>query len=378
VWFGTLNGVARFTPPARLSGPPRARILLAGVRVSGVALPFSAMGQDRIDGVVLAPNQGEIEIDVIGLPRVAAASLQLQYRRSSAERWSLPSANRTLTLAGLSDGSYRYEIRAVGRTGLASSNTVVVAFRVLAPIYRRPWFLALAAAAVFALAVSVYRARVAHLVALERLRTQIAMDLHDEMGSGLGSIGLLADVGAQRCRGGAEAGGVLDQIGEVASEMGSSLSDIVWSLREDEMTVESLGRHLAERGRRLFPDAARAFQCDFPSVWPHDRMSPGARRNAFLVGLEALHNAARHSGAKRVTLGLQPLGRRWHLVVADDGMGMDNGGGERPRGGFGLDGMKRRAAVIGATLDVQSQCGAGTTVSLVFDPRAERRDARLI
>ena len=378
VWFGTLNGVARFTPPARLSDPPRARILLAGVRVSGVALPFSAMGQDRIGGVVLASDQREMEIDIVGLPRAAAAGLQFQYRRSPAEKWSLASSNRTLILAGLSGGSYQYEIRAVGPTGIASSNTVVVAFRVLTPIYRRSWFLALAAGGALALAFAVYRIRVARLVALERLRAQIAMDLHDEMGSRLGSIGLLADLAAERGRGGGDGGRLLDQIGEVASELGSSLADIVWSLREDEMTVESLARHLAERGRRLFPDPARVLVTHFPATWPQVSMSPGARRNAFLVGLEALHNAARHSHATRVTLGLQPVGRNWQLTVADDGTGMDNGGGDRLGSGFGLDGMKRRASMIGATLEIQSHCGTGTTVSLVFSPRAESRDARLI
>jgi signal transduction histidine kinase len=379
VWFGTLNGVAHFTPPASWSDPARVRVLLGGVRVSGVARPFSAMGQDRIDGFVLAPDQRDIEIDIIGLPRAAAGALRFQYRRSPAEGWSVPSSSRSLVLAGLSPGSYQYEIRAVAPAGTSSSNTAVVAFRVLAPIYGRPWFLALGAGAALALAFTLYRARLAHVVALERQRSQIAMDLHDEMGSRLGSIGLLADLAAGRCRADGEQARLLDQIGEAASEMGSSLTDIVWSLREEEMTIESLARHLAERGRRLFPDPARAFETDFPAPWPPVRMSPGARRNAFLVGLEALHNAARHSRAASVTLRLQPLGRHWQLTVLDDGTGMENGGGDGPHGGgFGLESMRRRASVIGATLDIHSHGGTGTTVSLVFDPRAESFDAASI
>jgi signal transduction histidine kinase len=153
----------------------------------------------------------------------------------------------------------------------------------------------------------------------------------------------------------------------------------VWSLREEELTVESLARHLAERGRRLFPDPERVLDTDFPALWPQVRMSPGARRNAFLIGLEALHNAARHSRATRVTLRLRPVGRHWQLTVADDGTGMENGAGTEPHGGgFGLDGMKRRASMIDATLDIHSHYGAGTTVALVFNPRAESRAAQSI
>ena len=371
LWFGTLNGLARFTPPPRFRDVPPPRVLVDMVRVSGVAQPLSIAGEERIDGLVLARDQRDIAIDFVGLPRNVAGTLKFQYRLSDTEPWSPPSPNHSVVLAGLSTGNYRVEIRALDLAGAPSPQTAIVSLRVLAPFYQRSWFVMSAVLAAVALTTAAYRLRIARLVALERQRTRLAMDLHDEMGSRLGSIGLLADVAGDDSLGGLRRKILLDQIAETAAEMGSSLTDIVWSLRPGEITVESLGRHLAEHGRRLFPGSGTAFETRFPETWPIVEMSLAARRNVFLIGLEALHNAARHSGAKHVMLELRRQGRRWCLRVSDDGRGITEGARRDPGRGFGFETVKRRAAEIGAVLDIQSPAGDGTTVTLLFVPHAE-------
>jgi signal transduction histidine kinase len=104
-------------------------------------------------------------------------------------------------------------------------------------------------------------------------------------------------------------------------------------------------------------------------------MSLAARRNVFLIGVEALHNAARHSHAGRVIVDLQRRGRRWQLTVNDDGIGIDAREADKSSG-FGLETMHHRAAEIGAAFEVEQFTGKGTTVRLVFEPRAE--DRRLV
>ena len=260
IWLGTLNGVARFTPPARFRDEPPIRVLIDG----GAACRASpgrcrSQGESRMDGLVLEPDQKDIAIDFVGLPRALADTLRFQYRLSDSEPWSPPSAVRSVVLAGLDSGSYRVEIRGLDAAGRASPHTALVLFRVLAPFYKRSWFLALAVLASLGLAALAYRARVGRLVALERQRTRIAMDLHDEMGSRLGSIALLADVAAEGSVTDARRGHLLAQIAETAADMGSSLTEIIWSLRHDAMSIERVARYLATQGRRLFPGPAPAF-----------------------------------------------------------------------------------------------------------------------
>src|SRR5262249_43466162 len=153
----------------------------------------------------------------------------------------------------------------------------------------------------------------ARLAQFERQRTRIAMDLHDEMGSRLGSIGLLADLAAEHAVVGTPQQTQLEHIAETAAEMGSSLREIVWSLRRGAMTLEGLGVHLAVHGRRLFPGSSTAFDTRFPDRWPAGDMSLAVGRAVLLIGLEALHNCARHAHARSVVLELRPHGRTWLL-----------------------------------------------------------------
>jgi signal transduction histidine kinase len=109
-------------------------------------------------------------------------------------------------------------------------------------------------------------------------------------------------------------------------------------------------------------------------MMPSIPLSPSVRRNVSRIGLEALHNAAKHSGARTVTLGLVRTGRRLVLTVTDDGRGFGDvvGGGEHDGAhGLGLAGMRRRAEAVGASLSVVSHAGEGTQVRLVFDPQAD-------
>jgi signal transduction histidine kinase/ligand-binding sensor domain-containing protein len=372
VWFGTLDGLARFTPPARFRDLPRPGVRIDGVRVSGIARPVPATGETQLDGLVVGSGRTDVAVDYIALPRAHADTLRFQYRLGSDDLWSPASRNRSVVLGALSPGNYRIEIRALDASGRPSPDTAILSMRVLAPFYQQSWFIGIAALLVLAAAAGAYRIRTERLVALERQRTRIAMDLHDEIGSRLGSIGLLADLAREDSLEADDRRVLLDRIAESSSDMGSTLGDIVWSLRSGEVTTASLARHLADHARRPFPERACVLDIELPDDDASVEMSLAARRNVFLIGLEALHNAARHSGAGRVLLQLRPDDRQWLLVVADDGQGFD-ARQARNREGFGLETMARRASEIGASLEVSSTLGRGTEIRLRFDPRGEGR-----
>jgi signal transduction histidine kinase len=242
-----------------------------------------------------------------------------------------------------------------------------VAFGVLPPWYRTWWATLLFIAAAIALAAWLYRLRVAALLRVERERTRIAMDLHDELGSGLGSIGMLAGVAAREDVGNAEARQLVREIADLSGLLGSGLRSLVWSLRSGRAGIGELGSQIADHARRLFPGDVPRLAVNLPQESAREPLAPELRRHVLLFALEALHNVARHAHAKHVSLTLEALGSDGlRLAIEDDGGGFDPQEGAR---GTGLESMKRRAAAIAATMRVDSTRGQGTRIALERMPQ---------
>jgi signal transduction histidine kinase len=213
-------------------------------------------------------------------------------------------------------------------------------------------------------------------MALQHVRTQIARDLHDELGSGLGSIGILAGLSAEGSLAPDEGPRLARRIAETAGEMGDALSDIVWALRSDTASLEAMASHLAERAARLFPLPPPELSTQFPSEWPRVELSLIVRRSLLLIALEALHNAARHARAARVTLGLAAEGAQLRLWVEDDGRGLPPDGPPPSEGGMGLANMRRRAQEARADIAFSRPPGGGTRVEVRLDLPARGFRAR--
>jgi signal transduction histidine kinase/ligand-binding sensor domain-containing protein len=326
-------------------------------------------------GVTLPYRRNRLELRFAALSYRDPSRIRYRTRLREGEAWSAETSEPSLRFVDLAPGRYHVEIQATLDGERWSAQPASFAFSVALPWYLEPWFFACCVIAGGAILHAGFRLRVGQLLRLERQRARIAMDLHDELGSGLGSIGLLSSVlsregldAERRKRTGA-------QLDEISQSLSSSLTDIVWSLKPGAGTLDSLAAHLVTRGGALFPDDRPRFVSEIPSDLPAVPLSLAVRRNVFLIGLEALHNAVQHAGAGEVRIALRPAGRRWRLTIADDGRGLP----EEPAGatagasehGLGLPSMRRRAEEIGAVLAWSPAEAGGTTVSLVFSPRQE-------
>jgi signal transduction histidine kinase/ligand-binding sensor domain-containing protein len=368
IWISSAHGVTRVPASSRMTAASAPPIVLIDARVDDRPV--------RVDSVLRLPHhRNRLELRFATLSFRAPSQVRHQVRLGPNEPWSESSSGASFRWVDLQPGRYAVEYRASldGRTW--STRPLRFVFSVSAPWYSTPWAIALALGCIAMVVWSVYRARVAYLLGLERQRTRIAMDLHDEVGSGLASVGILSGVLAAESLSMLERRQTAKDIASAAEELGNALSDIVWSLDPHAATLEELASRLAEHGERLTTRGDVEFAARLPERWPEAQLDVAVRRNVLLVGLEALHNAARHSSATEVHLTLAPIDERWELVIRDNGMGIDAKSARRDGGGHGLPGMRRRAAEIGAWLDVRSTARQGTTVTLRFAlrPGSNRR-----
>jgi signal transduction histidine kinase len=267
-----------------------------------------------------------------------------------------------VNFASLSPGHYRFLVRALNSDGLVSAQPALVSFTILPPIWERWWFVLLALVAVMLAVYALYRYRVARLLELERVRTRIASDLHDDIGSNLSLIaGLSEMLNAQVRNTNGQVAERLSTIAAVSRRSVDAMSDIVWAVNPKRDNALDL----SHRMRRFASDTLSARNIEFhlstPNLDRQTRVNAEIRREVFLIFKEGINNIARHSACARAHGELRVDRGVILLTLNDDGCGFKAGDGSE---GHGLESMRRRAEKLGGVLKISSGDGQGTSLEL--------------
>ena len=361
LWFATHLGLSQLVPePDRARSPPP--ILITRVSIGGTPYPISGLGDNRISGPVLSPGQNFIQFDFVGLGFGAGERLRYQYRLEGAGGdWSDPAENRSVHYASLSPGSYRFLVRALNAQGLGSDQAAAASFTVLPPFWMRWWFVLPAGTALAMLLYAAYRYRLGRLLELERVRTRIATDLHDDIGASLSQISILSELARRR------AGDVdalqkpLADIAGASRELLASMSDIVWSINPQRDHLRDLLQRMRRFATDVFTTRNIEFQFHAPAAELAGKLDPDMRRQVFLIFKESVNNILRHADCTQVEIQFAVEKAGLMLSVRDDGKGFDPA---QPPAGNGLASMRQRAASLNGSLEITVDGDQGTRVTL--------------
>jgi two-component system sensor histidine kinase UhpB len=196
------------------------------------------------------------------------------------------------------------------------------------------------------------------LAGQEAERLRVAQELHDQVGQELTAVLLLLS------RLDAQASGELRKaVAGAQDSVRASLEEvrrIAIELRPEALDDLGLESALAVLGDRFAERSGLEVSSQVSEQLPE--LSPDAELVIYRVAQEALTNAARHSGSTRAELTLRPDRDQIVLTVRDHGRGFESG---HPAAGSGIRGMRERADVIGATLEIRAaNPGPGTEVRL--------------
>ncbi|MEM7601197.1 MAG: histidine kinase [Verrucomicrobiota bacterium] len=191
---------------------------------------------------------------------------------------------------------------------------------------------------------------------LEEMRVRIASDLHDDLGSSLASIQMLAGVAGQQNSG----DDYLRRIGRIAGETVTSVRDIVWLLNSKDSTSSSVIEHLRESAATMLEGVSWTFETDAEPT--RVNLDPECRRDLTSYFREALHNVIRHAHASRVEIKYENFKEGFRLVIADDGLGIPS---EKLNQASCLRALKYRAERLNATLNIDSEDSFGTRLELL-------------
>jgi len=204
----------------------------------------------------------------------------------------------------------------------------------------------------------------------ERLR--ISRELHDDIGSTLGSISIYSEVAKKRMEKNENTNEVLAKIGLASRELIDKMSDIVWSLNPNNESFEQLqNRMLAFAAMMLAP---RNIIYDFNADEKLKKLQfPGEqRKNIFLIFKEALHNIVKYADCRTVNIQLSLQNDQVVMIIKDDGKGFSTCkttsneifASHEYSGGNGIKNMQARAEDMKAKLCIDSAINKGTTIQL--------------
>jgi signal transduction histidine kinase len=204
----------------------------------------------------------------------------------------------------------------------------------------------------------------------QRLHDKLARDLHDEIGSNLGSITLICSIANQPDATLDSLKTDITEIERVAAETADSMRDMVdlISTRRSEAEADWLDvlHRLTERLLR-----GVTLDCALPAAPLTIEPDIETRRELYLFCKEVLHNIAKHAQAAQVRFHLTPTSTGLRIEIRDNGVGFDL---NAPSSGHGLSNLRERAAMMRATLHIESRPGTTITLDVPSTPRWRKPD----
>jgi len=358
LFFGGKNGFIHFHPHDLRFNQTKPPVVLTALHLFDKLLPGS---YDR-QTLTLDHDQNSLTLDFAALNYTSSEKNQYAYQLEGFDPdWVYAGTRRTVTYTNLDPGTYTFRVKGANNDGLWNEKGTFMTLVIQPAWWQTTWFRILLGMGLAGLIYAVYRYRLAQLRHIQTLRDQIARDLHDDVGGVLTGISFYSEAASAMHREGryADSYALLQKIADNARTTIERMSDVVWSMRSDTNNALRLAERLESFGHELLAHRNIQLLVETDPVLERFSLPPNVIRNLYLIGKEAIHNAARHSGATEVRLMIRQTGGKVNLTVQDNGQGfVSQTNGE----GNGLDSMKKRAEVIGADYQLITALTKGTTV----------------
>jgi signal transduction histidine kinase len=304
------------------------------------------------------------------LPLAGVSKIHLKWREAYSIGWG---GSARVSYPYLPAGVYRLRLQALNVEGGPQGAESVLQLSVVPPFYqtRRFWIgsAALAATALGLLVRQATRRRMQRRLdvlvgerAVERERSRIARDLHDNLGADLTHLALLSDLAQADAGDAVKAKLHFDQIFDLARSLTRQVDEMVWAVNPANDSLKGFVPFLSNYAQNYLLAAGIPCRLDLPAVLEDAPLSSAQRHHLFLTVKEALHNILKHARATEARLLVRTQGSLLAIRIEDNGRGISG----PHSAGDGTGNMQQRLAGIGGTFERTSALGKGTAVCLTL------------
>jgi ligand-binding sensor domain-containing protein/signal transduction histidine kinase len=385
LWFATGKGLVAAEPsiPINTSAPP---VVIEEVIADNNVMTDKRSGDrgsENLASLVIPPGRGDLQFHYTALSFTAPEKNQFKYKLDGVDAdWVHAGTRRVAYYNNLSPGTYHFRVIACNNDGVWNPVGAGLKLSLQPRFWQTWWFFSVSTAAAIAMVGGSSRyltqkrlqremRRIEQQHSIEKERTRIAQDMHDEIGAKLTKISFLTELAKRQLPHPAEAERQMDNVSRTARDVLHALDEIVWAVNPKNDTLDNLATYICRHASDFFENTSVLCHFDIPAHLPHVALSTNARHNLFLAVKEALNNILKHACATQVTIKLSAAVDRSELTITDNGCGfcavaapaVDS---PTRRVGNGLGNMRYRLDQIGGRCDVQSQPGQGTIVHFIL------------
>ena len=361
LWFPTRGGVAI--------------VDTEHVALNGVATPVVVerfLVDDASEDLSAMPlkipfGHARFTMEYAGLSFTAPSEVRYRFRLEGFDKsWTDAGGRRSATYTNLPPRTYRFDVEAMNGEGAWNPAGAELRFRIVPPFYRRWWFVALAVLALCGLLAGLYLLRLRRLRgkfdAVLAERNRMAREIHDTLTQDFVGTSLQLDlISQQLSKGKVEM--AMEQVKRTRQLVTEGLDEArrsIWELRANN-SQDSLPTRLTRVVER--PQFAE-LKPRLHLGGAYRELEPRVERELLRIAQEALSNVLHHARATEVSVDLHYSSDTLMLTIADNGVGFSVNDGLRKAGHYGLLGMKERASLIDGALEIASDSGRGTKVTL--------------
>ncbi len=391
LWFTSNNSLIQFGAQADAPAKPPP-IFIDSLSINGNTRNISEFGETEITDLEFSSEERQIQIGFFAISLDTGEALRYQYKLEGQD-WSQPAEQRTVSF-NLSAGTYNFQVQAVNSDGIVSEKTATISFKINPPFWQTWWFLILSTIVVCVILYLIYQYRTKNLLKinaalteanrleenlrksreeriaeLQRVRTRIATDLHDDIGSSLTQIAVLTEVarGQANYLQSENLSMPLERIKNVSKELVSVMSDVVWAINPQKDFLQDLVQRMRRFASDIFTGRGIKFEFTTPEIEGNLQLGANIRREIFAIFKESVNNAVKYSECTAATVKFRIEENRLFLEISDNGKGFDTkvvlSDDFRPEmGGNGLINIRRRALELGGICEIRSEIGEGTTI----------------
>ena len=317
-YFGGMNGLNSFKPkePLRKSDAPTLRLTeISGYNSKNKSAFKTNYCQKEFKILEVSPYDQYFEIDWMMPSYFQNKKNTFNTTLQGFEnRWFYQGNSTSIRYNQLPAGDYVLKVKGTDSRGNETASILSIPIHVKQIFYKRWWFITLAILALFGLIYSIFRYRLQQAIAMERLRTKISSDLHDDVGSLLSGLAMQTELleanasDADKTR--------LHKIANISRNAVSQMRDLVWSIDSRRESIGDLIERMRELAEELLLPNDIAFKMDTSNIKNFDRkLLAQTKQDIFLIFKEAINNITRHSDADFVEINFTNNSNGCRIVI---------------------------------------------------------------